>query len=129
MAVGHLVLALALPGTIYAAVFFTATGFGSQWAVFPTATSELFGLRNFGVLYNLVAIASPAGSIIYSTFMAGPIYDWQASKQGSSSCEGTVCFEITFFAMAAACILATALSIVLSARTRFLYAVTRHALR
>ncbi|MCO5587728.1 hypothetical protein L7F22_041680 [Adiantum nelumboides] len=121
MATGHLLFALAPPKTIYVAVFLVAAGYGAEWAVFPTALSELYGLQNFGVLYNLLTMASPAGSLIYSTFIAGPMYDREARKQGSSTCEGTICFETTFFIMAAVCVTAAALSIALAIRTRSFY--------
>eukprot|EP00250_Pteridium_aquilinum_P003234 c13553_g1_i1 orf=278-1669(+) len=129
MAVGHILFAMAWPGTIYAAVFLVAAGYGAHWAIFPTALSELFGLQNFGVLYNFINMASPAGSLIYSGLIAGPLYDWQARKQHGASwndtsltCEGTVCFEITFCIMAAVCLMGAALSSVLAVRTRTLYA-------
>eukprot|EP00250_Pteridium_aquilinum_P017460 c23638_g2_i3 orf=240-2048(+) len=129
MAMGHVLFATALPGTIYIAVFLVALGYGAEWAIFPTALSELFGLQNFGVLYNFVNMASPAGSLVYSSFIAGPIYDWQARKQSSAAsddgttlvCEGTVCFEITFFVMAGVCMMGAALSIALTMRTWTLY--------
>ncbi|MCO5581258.1 hypothetical protein L7F22_035136 [Adiantum nelumboides] len=95
--------------------------YGVEWAVFPAAVSELFGLQNFGVLYNVVTIANPAGSPIYSTFIAGPVYDRQAREQGSSTCEGTICFETTFFVMAAVCVIGASLSIALAIRTRSFY--------
>ncbi|KAI5060283.1 hypothetical protein GOP47_0024703 [Adiantum capillus-veneris] len=121
MATGHILFATALPKTIYVAVFLVAAGYGVEWAVFPTALSELFGLQNFGILYNFVTMASPAGSLIYSTFIAGPLYDQQAREQGSSTCEGTACFETTFFIMAAVCGIAATLSIALATRTRSFY--------
>ncbi|MCO5585708.1 hypothetical protein L7F22_039644 [Adiantum nelumboides] len=121
MATGHILFATALPGTIYVAVFLVAACYGVEWAVFPAAVSELFGLQNFGILYNVVTIANPAGSLIYSTFITGPVYDRQAREQGSSTCEGTICFETTFFVMAAVCVIGSSLSIALAIRTRSFY--------
>ncbi|KAH7443979.1 hypothetical protein KP509_02G058700 [Ceratopteris richardii] len=118
MALGHVLFATALPGSLYVAILFVAVGYGSLWSVFPTALSELFGLMNFGVLYNFGTMASPCGSLVYSTFIAGPVYDWHAKIQGSSTCEGRVCFELTFFVLAGACLVASALSTILSIRTR-----------
>ncbi|KAH7443914.1 hypothetical protein KP509_02G055700 [Ceratopteris richardii] len=125
MALGHLFYAMAWSGTIYIAVFLVALGYGAHWAIFPTALSELFGFQNFAMLYNILTMASPAGSLIYSGCIAGPIYDWQARRQHSASsgdttlvCEGSTCFEITFLIMAGMCVIGALVSVTLALRTR-----------
>ncbi|KAJ0988806.1 hypothetical protein J5N97_007162 [Dioscorea zingiberensis] len=81
MAVGHLFFAMGWPGTMYIGTLLIGLGFGAHWAIVPAAASELFGLKNFGTLYNFLTVANPAGSLVFSGLIASVIYDYQAEKQ------------------------------------------------
>lgn len=137
LALGHTILALAFPGGLYVGSVLIGLSYGAHWSLVPTATSELFGLRHFGTLLNAVTMASPVGSYILSVRVAGFFYDAEAHKQHNlhglflgdhesnkeydQSCTGAVCFRVTFFIMAAICVLGCALCALLVARTRKYY--------
>jgi hypothetical protein len=56
----YLCLAYALgPGTVYACAAVIGVCYGAQFAVMIPTTSELFGLKNFGLFYNLMSVANP----------------------------------------------------------------------
>ncbi|OAE31071.1 hypothetical protein AXG93_4031s1220 [Marchantia polymorpha subsp. ruderalis] len=136
MAVGHLMFAMAWPGSMYIASLLVGFGYGCHWAIVPATASELFGLKNFGALYNVLTIAVPIGSLVFSGLIAGPIYDAEAEKQRSGAlgayargpladeslvCEGAICFQLTFFIMTAVCIFGVVLNLILIKRTYRVY--------
>lgn len=146
MAIGHFLFAMGWPGTMYTGTLLIGLGYGAHWAIVPAAASELFGLRNFGALYNFLTVANPAGSLIFSGLIASGIYDYEAEKQSGlhvnspSSmlsravhggkevlveeplrCEGAVCFYLSSLIMSALCLIAVVLSIILVRRTKTVY--------
>ncbi|GJP76487.1 hypothetical protein CLOP_g6925 [Closterium sp. NIES-67] len=143
MAAGHLLFASALPGSLYIASAIVGLAYGSQWGLMPAVASEVFGLKHFGTLYNWLTITNPTGSYLLSVCIAGYLYDYEAEQEASSSdppfpigpapapapasgspalmCHGAHCFRVTFLVMAAACVVASALSLVLVSLTRSLY--------
>ncbi|CAA6664047.1 unnamed protein product [Spirodela intermedia] len=144
MAVGHFFLAMAWPGTMYVGTLLIGLGYGAHWAIVPAAASELFGLKNFGALYNFLTVANPAGSLVFSGLIASSIYDFEAEKQAHEhlnpvsflkwlfignrqveqalKCEGAVCFFVTYLIMSGFCIIAMILSMILVYRTKVVYA-------
>ncbi|XP_074579034.1 protein NUCLEAR FUSION DEFECTIVE 4-like [Curcuma longa] len=129
MTIGHLVFAMAWPGTMYIGTLLIGLGYGAHWAIVPAAASELFGLKNFGALYNFLTVANPAGSLIFSGLIASSIYDSEAEKQARGmhdpdealKCRGAVCFFLTSLIMAGLCDIAAVLSAVLVYRTMVVY--------
>ncbi|XP_072950652.1 protein NUCLEAR FUSION DEFECTIVE 4-like [Typha angustifolia] len=145
MAIGHFLFAMAWPGTMHIGTLLIGLGYGAHWAIVPAAASELFGLKNFGALYNFLTVANPAGSLIFSGLIASSIYDYEAEKQahmhqnsvsslwtllpGTSlladeplKCEGAICFFLSSLIMSAFCIVAVVLSLILVHRTKIVYA-------
>ncbi|ONK72017.1 uncharacterized protein A4U43_C04F14780 [Asparagus officinalis] len=144
MAIGHFFFAMAWPGTMYIGTLLIGLGYGAHWSIVPAAASELFGLKNFGALYNFLTAANPAGSLIFSGVIASGIYDYEAEQQhknhnqqsllgrllyGTSlgidealKCEGAVCFFLSSLIMCAFCIVAMILSLILVRRTKIVYA-------
>lgn len=147
MAFGHFFLAMGLPGAMYYGTLLIGLGYGAHWAIVPAAASELFGLKNFGALYNFLTLASPAGSLVFSGLIASSIYDYEAERQAQQqqgqqisasmvwkmlggslgskedlTCEGTICFSLTFLIMSGLCIIAVILSMILVHRTKVVYA-------
>ncbi|XP_039133943.1 protein NUCLEAR FUSION DEFECTIVE 4-like [Dioscorea cayenensis subsp. rotundata] len=139
MAIGHFLFAMAWPGTMYIGTLLIGLGYGAHWAIVPAAASELFGLKNFGVLYNFLTIANPAGSLIFSGLIASSIYDYEAEKQSHEhhiglkltgkllydsplKCEGAICFFLTSLIMSGLCLIAVVLSMILVYRTKIVYA-------
>ncbi|KAM2843406.1 hypothetical protein COP1_026121 [Malus domestica] len=115
------------------ATFCTATGilgvcYGVQFSVMISTVSELFGLKDFGTLYNFMALGNPLGALLFSGLLAGYVYDNEATKQqgihlyGTNvSCVGPNCFRLTFLVLAAVCFVGSILSIVLSLRIKPFY--------
>uniref|UniRef100_A0A1D1ZDY7 Inner membrane protein yhjX n=1 Tax=Anthurium amnicola TaxID=1678845 RepID=A0A1D1ZDY7_9ARAE len=143
MAIGHFFIAMAWPGTMYVAMMLIGLGYGAHWAIVPAAASELFGLKNFGALYNFLTVANPGGSLVFSGLIASSIYDHEAEKQAKHlnsvsllgwlsngtrrveqplKCEGAVCFFLTSLIMSGFCIVAVILSMILVYRTKIVYA-------
>ncbi|CAD6343071.1 unnamed protein product [Miscanthus lutarioriparius] len=145
MAIGHFNFAMAWPGTMYIGTLLVGVGYGAHWAIVPAAASELFGVKNFGALYNFLTVANPAGSLVFSGVIASGIYDAEAAKQAqqrhsstllamsgrvaniaseaapSSKCEGAICFFLSSLIMSGLCIIAFGLSLILVYRTKIVY--------
>ncbi|XP_061354166.1 protein NUCLEAR FUSION DEFECTIVE 4-like [Gastrolobium bilobum] len=142
MTVGHVFIAMGWPGAMYVGTLLVGLGYGAHWAIVPATASELFGLRNFGALYNFITLANPVGTLVFSSLIASRIYDYEAEKQahlhhnqniGSFmsrvlqvgeplKCEGSICFFLTSIIMAGFCIVAAGLCMVLVFRTKIVYA-------
>ncbi|KAL9249295.1 NUCLEAR FUSION DEFECTIVE 4-like protein [Drosera capensis] len=116
-----LLYASALDGTLYAATALLGICYGVQFAIMIPTASELFGLKHFGVIYNFMLLGNPVGAIFFSAWLAGDVYDEEASKQGGTSCVGAACFRFTFLVLAGMCGLGTLLGIILTLRIRPVY--------
>jgi MFS family permease len=81
MCIGHLVMASAATGSLYVGSIIMGVCYGAQWSLMPATTSELFGLRRFGTLYNTITIASPVAAYVLSVRVAGYFYDKEAKRQ------------------------------------------------
>ncbi|XP_006659624.1 protein NUCLEAR FUSION DEFECTIVE 4 [Oryza brachyantha] len=145
MAIGHFFFAMAWPGAMYTGTLLVGLGYGAHWAIVPAAASELFGLKNFGALYNFLTVANPAGSLVFSGIIASGIYDSEAEEQARQhqnstllampgillglvsdaaeplKCEGAVCFFLSSLIMSGFCIVAAVLSLILVHRTKIVY--------
>lgn len=144
MAIGHFFFAMGWPGAMHIGTLLVGLGYGAHWAIVPAAASELFGLRNFGALYNFLTLANPAGSMVFSGVIASSIYDMEAAKQANEyrgtesnlasvlssflsvdeplKCEGAICFFLTSMIISGLCIIAVVLSMILVHRTKIVYA-------
>ncbi|TYH42022.1 hypothetical protein ES332_D11G034600v1 [Gossypium tomentosum] len=117
---GHLIVASGFPGNLYIGSVMVGICYGSQWSLMPTITSEIFGVRHMGTIFNTIAIASPIGSYIFSVRIIGYIYDKMATGE-DNSCYGTQCFMLSFFIMAAVALLGFLVAFALFLRTRRFY--------
>jgi hypothetical protein len=95
------------------AVIGTCTGAITSVAV--SATSELFGTKNFGVNHNVVVSNIPVGSLCFGYFAA---LLYQRGAGGSNRCIGAACYQETFVVWGATCAVGTLLCAVLYARSR-----------
>jgi hypothetical protein len=120
MTVGHIVIASGFPGNLYIGSILVGICYGSQWSLMPTISSDIFGVRHMGTIFNTIAIASPAGSYIYSVRVIGYIYDKEASGD-DDSCYGTRCFMLSFLIMAAVAFLGFLVAVALFFSTRRFY--------
>ena len=122
MSVGHIVIASGFPGILYMGSILVAICYGSQWALMPTITSEIFGVRHMGTIFNTVGVACPVGSYIFSVRIIGYIYDMEAAGgEGYSSCFGTHCFMLSLLIMASVALLGSLAAFALFFRTKRFY--------
>ncbi|KAF6985170.1 hypothetical protein CFC21_003066 [Triticum aestivum] len=94
------------------AVIGTCTGAITSVAV--SATSELFGTKNFGVNHNVLVANIPVGSLCFG-YLAGFLY--QREARGGNRCVGAACYRDTFLLWGLTCAVGTALCAALYARS------------
>ncbi|KAJ4903579.1 Nodulin-like / Major Facilitator Superfamily protein [Raphanus sativus] len=121
MAIGHAVMASGLLGSLYVGSLLVGLAYGSQWALMPTITSEIFGIRHMGTIFYTISIASPVGSYFFSVKVIGYLYD-QVASVDDHSCYGNHCFSTSFVIMAAMAMLGSLVAFVLFLRTKKFYA-------
>lgn len=125
MVITYLLFASGFNGTLYASVALLGVCYGTQFSVMIPTASELFGLKHFGKIINFMSLGNPLGAFLFSSILAGYVYDAEAAKQSidgsSGTCLGPNCFRITFFVLAGLCALGTILSVVLTVRIKPVY--------
>ena len=84
------------------------TNYGSNLALFPSATKDFFGLKNFGMNYGLVFTAWGIGGFILAQF-AARVYDGKIVAGWAGS------YNFAFYTSAALLIVAAVLTFVLKA--------------
>ncbi|KAK6933432.1 Major facilitator superfamily [Dillenia turbinata] len=130
--VGHLLIAFAVPNSLYFASVIIGFCFGAQWPLLFAIISEIFGLKYYSTLYNFGSVASPIGSYILNVRVTGHLYDREAEKQMKAlgltrkpgedlNCVGSQCFRLSFFIITAATVLGALVSVVLVLRTKKFY--------
>lgn len=123
MALGYILMAMALPGSLYVGSIVVGICYGVRLAVTVPTASELFGLKYYGLIYNILILNLPLGSFLFSGLLAGYLYDAQATRTagGGNTCIGAHCYRMVFLVMAIACVVGFALDVVLVIRTKSLY--------
>ncbi|KAK4562287.1 hypothetical protein RGQ29_004955 [Quercus rubra] len=123
MVFGFVILALALPGSLYIGSILVGICYGIRIAISVPTASELFGLKYYGLIYNILILNLPLGSFLFSGLLAGILYDMEATPTagGGNTCVGAHCYRTTFVVMAVACIIGFGLDILLSIRTKAIY--------
>ncbi|XP_077219847.1 protein NUCLEAR FUSION DEFECTIVE 4-like [Tasmannia lanceolata] len=123
MAVGYAVMAIALPGSLYIGSIVVGICYGVRLAVTVPTASELFGLKYYGLIYNILILNLPLGSFLFSGLLAGFLYDSQATKLdgGGNTCVGAHCYRLVFVIMALVCIIGFGFDVLLAFRTKNLY--------
>lgn len=116
-------MAIAMPGSLYIGSVVVGICYGIRLAITVPTASELFGLKYYGLIYNILILNLPLGSFLFSGLLAGLLYDMEATATagGGNTCIGAHCYRLVFVVMAAACIIGFGLDILLSVRTRNLY--------
>jgi len=126
MIITYLLFALGHHATLYVSVALLGICYGVQFSVIISTSSELFGLKHFGKIYNFIALANPVGAFLFNT-LAGYVYDLEVERQKAGmvdtdiACHGPNCFRLTFYVLSAAACLGTLLSTVLTVRVRPVY--------
>ncbi|CAA7406937.1 unnamed protein product [Spirodela intermedia] len=129
MVLVFLLSASAPTATLYASVALLGVCYGVQICIMVPTASELFGLKDFGIIYNFLSLGNPIGAFLFSGLLAGYVYDREAERQRrgfhdappGSSCVGPGCFRLTFLFLAAVCGLGSLLSVILTVRIRPVY--------
>lgn len=123
MAVGYILMALAVPGCLYIGSIVVGMCYGVRLAISVPIASELFGLKYYGLMYNILVLNLPLGSFLFSGLLAGYLYDAQATPTpgGGNTCVGAHCYRLVFIIMSIACLVGFGLDIILSVRTRNIY--------
>ncbi|XP_047154398.1 protein NUCLEAR FUSION DEFECTIVE 4-like [Vigna umbellata] len=119
MVIGHLIIACGFRGNLYLGPVLVGIGYGAHWSLMPTITSEIFGVKHMGTIFNAIAAASPLGSYILSVKVVGYIYDKQADED--NFCFGTGCFMPSYFILAGVTFLTLLVALVLYFRTERFY--------
>ncbi|KAH1252029.1 Protein NUCLEAR FUSION DEFECTIVE 4 [Glycine max] len=123
MAVGYILLAMAMPGSLYIGSIVVGICYGVRLAITVPTASELFGLKYYGLIYNILILNLPLGSFLFSGLLAGILYDMEATTTvgGGNTCIGAHCYRLVFIIMAVACVVGFFLDILLSFRTKKVY--------
>ncbi|KAF8033160.1 hypothetical protein BT93_D1921 [Corymbia citriodora subsp. variegata] len=123
MAVGYVILAMALPGSLYIGSIVVGICYGVRLAITVPTASELFGLKYYGLIYNVLILNLPLGSFLFSGLLAGLLYDAQATHTagGGNTCVGPNCYRLVFVVMAFACVVGFGLDVLLAVRTKKVY--------
>ncbi|KAK8518694.1 hypothetical protein V6N13_018032 [Hibiscus sabdariffa] len=124
MAVGFLLMALAVPGCLYIGSIVVGICYGVRQAVTVPVASELFGLKYYGMLYNILILNFPIGSFLFSGLLAGYLYDAEATPTpgGGNTCVGSHCYRLVFIVMAIASVIGFGFDVLLTMRTKNIYA-------
>lgn len=124
MAVGYIIMAVALPGSLYIGSIVVGICYGIRLAITVPTASELFGLKYYGLIYNVLILNLPLGSFLFSGLLAGYLYDAQATTTsgGGNTCTGAHCYRLVFVLMSVASIIGFGLDILLVIRTKNIYA-------
>lgn len=118
----YLLYASQLYGTLFASTAVLGVCYGVQYSVLVPTTSELFGLKHFGKIYNFMALGNPIGALLFSGLLAGYVYDKEAARQHSgNTCHGPDCFRLTFFVLSGLSVVGSALGVVLTLRVKPVY--------
>ncbi|KAL1215693.1 Protein NUCLEAR FUSION DEFECTIVE 4 [Cardamine amara subsp. amara] len=124
MAVGYLLMALAMPGSLYIGSMVVGVCYGVRLAITVPTASELFGLKYYGLIYNILVLNLPLGSFLFSGLLAGLLYDAEATPTpgGGNTCLGAHCYRLIFIVMAFVSIIGVGLDLLLAFRTKEIYA-------
>lgn len=123
MALGYVVMALALPGSLYIGSILVGICYGVRLTITVPVASELFGLKYYGLLYNILILNLPLGSFLFSGLLAGYLYDAQATSNagGGNICVGPHCYFLVYMIMAVASVVGFGLDVLLAIRTKNVY--------
>ncbi|CAM6108477.1 unnamed protein product [Calypogeia fissa] len=135
MALGYVLVSSGIPGSLFPALVIIGLCFGAQWTLMPAMTSELFGMRRFATLFNIITIASPTGAYFLSVQVFGRLYDMEAVKgteyhqandDEDLQCYGAHCFRLTFIILAAVSLFGCSICLLLVRRTKAFYVRILH---
>lgn len=123
MTAGYFIMAGGMAGSLYIGAIIVGFCYGVRIAVTVPTASELFGLKYYGLIYNILILNLPLGSFFFSGLLAGMLYDAQATPAagGGNTCVGVHCYRLTFLIMAAVSAAGLGTDVILVFRTKKLY--------
>ncbi|KAI3745210.1 hypothetical protein L1987_58318 [Smallanthus sonchifolius] len=123
IAVSYVLMAIAMPGSLYIGSIIVGICYGVRLTITITSASEMFGLKHYGLIYNIIILNVPLGSILFSDLLAGFLYDAEATATagGGNICIGAHCHRLVFIVMAIMCVVGFVLDVWLAIRTKALY--------
>ncbi|KAI3795528.1 hypothetical protein L1987_38183 [Smallanthus sonchifolius] len=123
MAVGYVLMAIAMPGSLYIGSIVVGICYGVRLSITVPTASEMFGLKYYGLMYNIIILNIPLGSFLFSGLLAGLLYDAEATATagGGNTCVGAHCYRLVFIVMAIVCVVGFVLDVWLVIRTKALY--------
>eukprot|EP00253_Pinus_taeda_P009313 PITA_09313 len=116
---------------LYTSTAIVGTSTGAISAIAIPISSEMFGMKSFGVNHNIIVTNIAFGSLLFGE-VAGIIYDDSPSSSSGMPkhpkdsadwhlCMGTQCYEKSFLMWGCVCLFGILLCVVLCMRTRELY--------
>lgn len=130
--VGHLLIAFAVPNSVYATSVIIGFCFGAQGPLINATISEIFGLKHFSMLFNMSTMAIPIGSYLFNALLTGKLYDKVAKqqlkvkgltrKEGEDlDCFGAECYKLSFIIITGVTLFGCFVCFILALRTRKFY--------
>lgn len=127
-AIGDLLIAFPIPGSVYISSVLIGFSFGAQLTLLFVIISEIFGLKYYSTLFNCGQLASPLGSYILNVQIVGRLYDHEALKQLAAkgmtrsmvkelTCIGKQCYRLSFIILACTNAFGAFVSFILVIRT------------
>lgn len=112
-----------MTGSLYIGCVVIGICYGVRIVVTVPNACELFGLKHYGLIYNILIFNLPLCSFLFSSLLAGLLYDAQAIKtdSGSNTCISAHYYRLVFVVMAATCIVGFGLNVFLLIRIRSLH--------
>ncbi|KAL3649193.1 hypothetical protein CASFOL_005596 [Castilleja foliolosa] len=101
---------------LYVATSIIGVSSGAVTSIAVSATTELFGEKNFGVNHNILVSNIPIGSFLFGGF-AALVYNRGVNGE-EYSCMGQICYRTTFMIWGSLCVLGTVLAFILHSRTK-----------
>ena len=92
---------------------FVGLGYGAVFSLTPIIVSVVWGVRNFGTNWGIVAVVPAGGAAVWGAIYSG-VYQMGAKQEAAVEedallCYGTKCYATTFWAMAVCSWIAVAL--------------------
>eukprot|EP00927_Polykrikos_kofoidii_P075661 TRINITY_DN7203_c0_g1_i11.p1 TRINITY_DN7203_c0_g1~~TRINITY_DN7203_c0_g1_i11.p1 ORF type:complete len:525 (+),score=60.71 TRINITY_DN7203_c0_g1_i11:36-1577(+) len=97
MGLGHCFVSVGNLMMLFLGAVTVGFSYGGFWTLVPSLVAELFGMDCFATLYNIMSISVSAGSLIFSTVLAGQLYDREAKihpAHSGSGCVGPTCYRL-----------------------------------
>jgi len=110
MGISHFIMSMMEESDIdslYPCTLLVGLFFGCVFSLCASLVADLFGTKYFAGNYGAADIAPSLGSLLFSTLLAGKVYDTYAlpdGESGNSTCYGSDCFKLSFVVMGLMCL-------------------------